>query len=270
LGGWSADTVAAAPVPADKPVTAIVAAPAPRPQPASLLQPNPAPHIVVVTVPARSEAAPLVPQSVVGPGSDPAALARDLQRELRRVGCYGGEMTGVWTTSSRRAMKAFTDRVNAALPVDTPDPILLSLVRAHPGDACGKPCPARETLAEDGRCVPTAVLAHVARKGATPPELARPAAAVGGWTTAVSAAPPAAALPPPPGRMALAGPRAAEAAPGLAAGETERGPLPAAQAAKAKPPRAAKVRRDDRRHVQRVYPPRSRFVETFVRNFLWN
>ena len=37
-------------------------------------------------------------------------------------------------------MKAFTDRVNAALPVDTPDPILLSLVRAHPGDASAQYC----------------------------------------------------------------------------------------------------------------------------------
>jgi hypothetical protein len=76
----------------------------------------------------------------------------------------------VWSMTSRRAMKAFTDRVNAALPVDTPDAILLSLVRAHQGDACGKPCPAHEALAEDGRCLPTAVLAHLNRKAASPGE----------------------------------------------------------------------------------------------------
>src|SRR5262245_2389990 len=55
--------------------------------------------------------------TTIDPG-DRAALARALQRELKRVGCYDGEITGVWTTSSRMAMKAFTEHVNATLPVD--------------------------------------------------------------------------------------------------------------------------------------------------------
>ena len=46
---------------------------------------------------------------------------------------HGGEISGVWTTSSRMAMKAFTDRVNASLPIDAPDYILLSLVQRHEG-----------------------------------------------------------------------------------------------------------------------------------------
>ena len=142
----------AAPIPVTPITITISAAVAPQPSPATP---------VVVTLAKRSE-----PQAAVRSGSDSAALARDLQGELRRVGCYGGQLNGVWTPASRKAMKAFTDRVNAALPVDAPDAILLSLVKAHQGEVCGKSCPSLETLAEDGRCVPTAVLAHLIRKGA--------------------------------------------------------------------------------------------------------
>ena len=52
--------------------------------------------------------------------SDRAALVRDLQRELRRVGCYTGALDGIWNTSTRAAMKAFTGRVNAVLPIERP------------------------------------------------------------------------------------------------------------------------------------------------------
>jgi hypothetical protein len=98
----------------------------------------------------------------IDPG-DRAALARALQRELKRVGCYSGEITGVWTTSSRMAMKAFTQRVNATLPVDTPDPVLLSLVQAHTDTACGTVCPAGQTATEGGVCVPEAMLVKAAK-----------------------------------------------------------------------------------------------------------
>src|SRR5262245_23482919 len=50
--------------------------------------------------------------------TDRTQLARELQKELRRVGCYEGEIHGAWTASTKRAMKAFTERVNASLPVE--------------------------------------------------------------------------------------------------------------------------------------------------------
>jgi peptidoglycan hydrolase-like protein with peptidoglycan-binding domain len=95
--------------------------------------------------------------------SDRAALARALQRELKRVGCYSGEITGQWTTSSRMAMKAFTERVNATLPIDRPDPVLLSLVQGHQEKACGAACPAGQTATEGGACTPNAVAAKAAK-----------------------------------------------------------------------------------------------------------
>jgi hypothetical protein len=115
---------------------------------------------VVVTLPQRAIEPP-APRPAVRPpvGGDRASLTRALQGELRRVGCYDGEIGGTWDARSRAAMKAFTERVNAALPVDTPDQVLLALVQGHQGRACGPTCPSGQTQAGDGRCTPNAILA---------------------------------------------------------------------------------------------------------------
>jgi hypothetical protein len=101
-----------------------------------------------------------------------ADLARDIQKELKRVGCYTGEVSGEWTPDTRRAMKAFVDRVNAALPIDEPDHILRTMVQGHPGSACGKSCPAGQAALADGRCLPASVVAQKAPpKAAVPRDL---------------------------------------------------------------------------------------------------
>ena len=132
-----------------------------------------APDTVVVTLPQVRKTDTIVVgtatsetgvKTSVAP-SDRAGLTRELQRELKRVGCYDGDISGVWTTSSRMAMKSFTDRANASLPIDQPDYILLTLVQRHQGKACGSECPGGQSLSEDGRCVPSAVLA---KAGKTP------------------------------------------------------------------------------------------------------
>ena len=91
-------------------------------------------------------------------------LVRTLQRELKRVGCYAGDIDGDWGTGSRRAMAAFTDRVNASLPIEQPDFILLTLVQGQQGSICGKGCPAGQTVADNGRCAGSPVVAE-ARRG---------------------------------------------------------------------------------------------------------
>ena len=91
-------------------------------------------------------------------------LIRDLQRELKRVRCYDGEINGAWTASSKRAMAAFTERVNATLPLDEPDYILLTLVQGHGAQACGRGCPTGQGMSESGKCLPRAVLAQSARR----------------------------------------------------------------------------------------------------------
>jgi hypothetical protein len=137
-----------------------------------------------------------------------ASLTRDLQRELRRVGCYEGEINGAWTQSTRRAMKVFTDRVNASLPLEQPDHVLLALVRNHPDNTCERPCPEGQGMGETGRCLPNAILARAGTRGSArlsagtaPTGLAPepPASVIIGRSTSMTE--------PPEGRMALAGPR---------------------------------------------------------------
>ena len=81
-------------------------------------------------------------------------LAKELQRQLRRVGCYGGDITGGWSQSTRRAMQTFLNRVNATLPLDQPDDILLAMLQSYPDKTCNKPCSSGEKPAPDGGCVP--------------------------------------------------------------------------------------------------------------------
>jgi hypothetical protein len=93
-----------------------------------------------------------------------AELASDLQRELQRVGCYRGEITGTWNLATRRAMAAFMDRANATLPMNDPDYVLLALVQSHKEIACTAECPAGQVIANDGRCMPRAVVAQASKK----------------------------------------------------------------------------------------------------------
>jgi hypothetical protein len=224
-----ARVVAPVAVPRPQPVRRTAAAPRPEATPAGSAP-------VVVTLAPRSGDAPM--RTVAIP-RDRDSLARELQKELRRVGCYEGELNGVWTPATRRAMKTFTDRLNATLPVDAPDAVLFAMVQSQQDRVCGKPCPVDQGLSEDGRCLPNAILAKAARKPwssavathvpasgepaasnplparswsatvtaarPTPPAVGAPAASTPPQALAVIAPAPAAS-PPAEGRMALAGP----------------------------------------------------------------
>jgi hypothetical protein len=124
--------------------------------------PSPLIEPTVVTMTERPVNHPVaLGQPLITRGRD--AVGRQLQKELRRVGCYSGELNGVWTTSTRQAMKAFTDRVNAMLPIDQPDGILLALVQGHPDKVCGAPCPAGQGFSRSSQCVPNPILAMTGR-----------------------------------------------------------------------------------------------------------
>lgn len=66
-------------------------------------------------------------------------LVVDIQQQLKRVGCYWGRANGAWNNSTREAMREFTTRANAALPVEKPDYLLLTLLKSHDGRSCGAP-----------------------------------------------------------------------------------------------------------------------------------
>jgi hypothetical protein len=97
---------------------------------------------VVVVVPPRAAAAatPTQPPAALPRAADRTHLTRALHRELKRVGCYEGEISGVWSSASRQAMRRFTVAVNAKLPIEEPDIVLLRLVQGQGQRVCA--CPA--------------------------------------------------------------------------------------------------------------------------------
>ena len=237
-------------------------APAAAPVPAAPKSPTAgAPSPPTAKAPKTAEPVALVPPKPVvvrptEPLLDRAGLARELQRQLKRVGCYDGEINGVWTPGARKSMKVFTDRVNASLPVEQPDYILLAMVQGHQGLACSRTCPGGQDLAEDGRCLPKAVIAAASKKrGADNTRMvakAMPQAKVGDagssspTTTVVAGTKLLELADPPMGRMALAGPRV----------EDKRETPVHSMAA----PPAAREKHDAR---QRRHPRRARYVDGY-------
>jgi hypothetical protein len=165
---------------------------------------------LVEVAPTRTIASPpaSAPEQPRGPD-----LIRALQRELRRTGCYAGRVNGEWTRSTQSAMKAFTARVNASLPVDRPDIVLLALLQGERGVACGS-CPAGQQLGPGGDCLPAAILARTARSEAATHEPAvvegrRPAASSRIVATRALAPTGVNSAPPIEGRMSVGGPKPA-------------------------------------------------------------
>jgi hypothetical protein len=164
-----------------------------------------------------AEAPPRLPvgetAATAGPPLDGPALTREIQRQLKRIGCYQGEVSGVWSASVRHAVKAVADHVNASLPIDQPDSVLLAMVESQEPGTCSS-CPNGQDRAADGRCLPAALVAK-AGKQPTPPAPAQAGRAKAGASTtaptgARSAVASDTAAPAPhyDERMSLAGPKA--------------------------------------------------------------
>lgn len=169
---------------------------------------------VVTSEPAASGAADAAASAKPADRLERHELVRAIQRELQRVGCYRGDVDGSWGSRSKRAMGAFVARVNASLPMDKPDEILLTLIKGHTDNVCGKTCPQGQTLIEDRGCVPATVLAQQSKRkslgaGAKKTETAQ---ATQGWSTetrvAIATEPPRVTPPVAPlaGRMSVGAP----------------------------------------------------------------
>lgn len=194
-------------------------APAPAPEPA----PTPVASNVQsgwqAVVAVATTATPSTAQSTMLAPRDPDArykLVLDIQQQLRRVGCYWGRMDGSWGIGTKDAMKEFTDRVNAALPLDEPDYVQLTLIQSHGEKICGA-CPTGQSLSASGRCIGLPITEQAKRNNApqvaaTQPKEVLPWKATSGPgvpggqplfkpmpTTVVSSEPL-------PGRMAIGGP----------------------------------------------------------------
>lgn len=189
---------------------------------------EPPPVMAAEALPQARMAAAAEPVAVASGTQSGPGLAKSLQRELRRVGCYDGAIDGEWDRTTRTAMGGFLDRVNAALPTTAPDPIMLTMLRGHRAAVCGEACPSGQAMNDAGRCMPHAIVAKEARKRGVSVAAAE-TPGIGSFTTTVTrnevkvsssvaatapAAPVSQRRPPPlPGRMAMGGPVSAREAP---------------------------------------------------------
>lgn len=90
-------------------------------------------------------------------------LVVEIQRNLKKRGCYWGRIDGSWGAGSKYAMQAFIDRINATLPIEQPNYVLLTLLQANGDKTCGA-CPSGHTATVGGSCVPQTIVADKQRK----------------------------------------------------------------------------------------------------------
>jgi hypothetical protein len=127
-------------------------------------------------------------------------LVVEIQRNLKKRGCYWGRIDGSWGAGSKYAMQEFIVRINATLPIEQPDYVLLTLLQANGDKSCGA-CPSGHTATVGGSCVPQTITAEVLpwQQAGTPQAASQPLLRPVG-TTIVTTAPLA-------GRMAIGGPK---------------------------------------------------------------
>jgi hypothetical protein len=125
---------------------------------------NLASHAAMGQEPSLVDKAPVARRAAT-PAADADALAREVQKELYRLGCFDEAVNGAWSSSSRAAAQKFLDRVNARLPVDKPDSALLALLQSSKGFVCTQ-CPSGELFDAAGRCVPKALVDKASRSPA--------------------------------------------------------------------------------------------------------
>ena len=210
--------------------------------------------------------APPKPVVVVPPAvkrqEEQAKLARQLNRELRRVGCDPGTSGDTWTVASQEALQQFAAATKHALFTDEPTqaaldalrvqkmivcPVQPAALRRVPEKPVEQPVVATPPPAIAPPAPPTPVAATPLPKFVAPPAMTEPAAAA---PPAADVSPPAAAVAPvvvaptspatPPATVALpvptAPPTAATPPSTAKPSKPEPRPLPRAAAVKTSPP----------------------------------
>jgi caspase domain-containing protein len=89
----------------------------------------------VATLPAPSQ-----PPRQPEPATNPLALARALQAELRRVGCEPGSVSGNWDAYSVTAMRHFVRLTGIVVPTDQPTEPALNAVVSRKDSVCTIVC----------------------------------------------------------------------------------------------------------------------------------
>ncbi|HWV51937.1 caspase family protein [Pseudorhodoplanes sp.] len=138
------------------------------------------------TAPVAAQPAPQAPQQFAAvptpaivepePRVDMRAIARDLQVELKRVGCDPGSTDGTWSAKSREALDQFNQRSGLKLDTRGATVSALETVKVQRGRICPLTCGSGQRE-EGDRCVaiPAAPKAPARQQAARPPERPRKA-----------------------------------------------------------------------------------------------
>jgi uncharacterized caspase-like protein len=79
----------------------------------------------------------------------PRQIAEEMQRELKRVGCYSGAVTGSWNRASRAALERFNQETKLDLKTDPPNSEGISKVKSFPGIVCEQPAQTQQARRRD-------------------------------------------------------------------------------------------------------------------------
>jgi hypothetical protein len=79
----------------------------------------------------------------------PTSYALDVQRELKRVGCYTGKLDGAWGPGSRRALSNFASAAGVRVG-NQPNAEVLAVVRAKSTTVCTRPTASPEPAPPTG------------------------------------------------------------------------------------------------------------------------
>jgi hypothetical protein len=66
----------------------------------------------------------------------PKQVAQDMQRELKRVGCFSGKVDGSWGAQSRKAVERFNEAAKLELQAENPNAQDVPKVKNFPGIVC--------------------------------------------------------------------------------------------------------------------------------------
>jgi hypothetical protein len=95
---------------------------------------------------------PTAPSVGASPPSIQFIVARELQGELTRVGCYTGNIDGDWNAASRRALQNFNKHAGTKLKVDVSNLNALDVIKSRTSRICPLACDRGSRVRSD-RCV---------------------------------------------------------------------------------------------------------------------
>jgi hypothetical protein len=109
------------------------------------------PNIAVLPPPGGVKVA-VLPPAASAPQPDLVAVTRELQGELRRVGCDPGAVNGKWSEDSRDALGQFNRRTGMKLDVQSASVDALDAVKGQRGRICPLVC-GRGQRADGEQCI---------------------------------------------------------------------------------------------------------------------